>query len=310
MPLSNTLAKIQVRFVVGKGGVGKTTATAGLALAAARVGLRVEVVELEGRPDLARCFGRDGPLAFVPTTLYEDASGGRVDARRVSADEALVEWLRDHGFRRLVPRLVASGALDIIATAVPGIRDVLILGKVKAIARDGADLVVVDAPATGHAVSLLSSPSALVAAARSGPIRRQAEEVDALLRDGERCAVVLVTLPEDLPVTEVIESAFELEDRAGVALSVVLVNRFDLPVPDLRLPLSMSERATFSGVLGTQVDRARAFTLALADDRVAQRARLARDLPLPQIVVPTSLSVDGVVDLAAFADSLGTQDWP
>lgn len=310
MQLRAALARIQVHFVVGKGGVGKSTVTAALALAAARSGLRVLVVELEGRPDLPACFGDPTPLTFAPRTLVDLPSGGRVEARRITPDDALVEWLREHGFRRLVPRLVTSGALEIIATAVPGIRDVLILGKIKALTREGADIILVDAPATGHSVSLLASPAALVAAARSGPIRRQAEEVDALVRDGARCAVLLVTLAEDLPVTEAVQSAFDLEDRAGVALSAVVVNRFDDAPELLRLPLSMSERASLSTVLGTELERARAFTLALADERRAQRDRLALELPLPQVVAPTVATTDDVVDVGALADALSTQEWP
>lgn len=310
MQLRAALARIQVHFVVGKGGVGKSTVTAALALAAAREGLRVLVVELEGRPDLPACFGDPAPLTFAPRTLVDSPSGGRVEARRITPDDALVEWLREHGFRRLVPRLVTSGALEIIATAVPGIRDVLILGKIKALTREGADIILVDAPATGHSVSLLASPAALVAAARSGPIRRQAEEADALVRDPARCAVILVTLAEDLPVTEAVQSAFDLEDRAGVALSAVVVNRFDDAPELLRLPLSMSERASLSTVLGTEIERARAFTLALADERRAQRDRLARELPLPQVVVPTVATRDDVVDVGALAEALGAQEWP
>lgn len=310
MELRAALAQIQVRVVVGKGGVGKTTITAALALAAAREGLHVQVVELEGRPDLPLCFGDPEPLTYAPRTLAEEPNGGWVEGRRITPDDALVEWLRDHGFRRLVPRLVASGALEIIATAVPGIRDVLILGKIKALTREGADLILVDAPATGHSVSLLSAPSALMDAARSGAIRRQAEEVDALVRDGSRCSVLLVTLAEDLPVTEAVQSAFELEDRAGIALSAVIVNRFDDAPDDLRLPLSMSERSTLTSTLGTTVERARAFTLALADERRAQRERLARELPLPQLAVPSAIDTDTVADIDEIATALAAQEWP
>src|SRR5207237_1600961 len=100
-----------------------------------------------------------------------------------------------------------------------------ILGKVKQLERAGvADLIVLDAPAAGHAVSFLMSPRGLLDAARVGPIRTQAQEVLDLLTDSARCQVVLVTLPEETPVNELVETAFALEDRVGVSLGPVVVN--------------------------------------------------------------------------------------
>ena len=139
-----------------------------------------------------------------------------------------MEYLEDHGLRRVSKRLVSSGVVDVVATAIPGIRDVLVLGKVKQLERDGvADLIVVDAPATGHAITFLTSASGLVSAARGGPLRTQANEVVELLGDSARCRVILVTIPEEMPVSETIESAFTLEDKAGVQLGPVIVNATD-----------------------------------------------------------------------------------
>ena len=119
-----------------------------------------------------------------------------------------------------------------VSTAIPGIRDVLVLGKIKQLERgEVADLIVVDAPATGHAITFLTSASGLVSAARGGPLRSQAQEVVELLGDPTRCRVILVTLPEEMPVSETIESAYTLEDRAGVQLGPVIVNACD-PVPE------------------------------------------------------------------------------
>jgi len=281
------LTASRVRFIVGKGGVGKTTVSAALALAGAAEGLHVHVIELEGREEFLRCFDAEGPLQYESTTLYEHPSGGRVSARHLGPDEALVEWLRDHGFGRLVGRLRSSGALDVIATAVPGIRDVLVLGKIKALARDfDADAILVDAPATGHSLSLLASPSSLMAAARSGPIRRQAEEVDQMLRDETRCCVSLVTLAAELPVTEAVEAAFGLEDRAGVALSSIIVNQFAGGESLLRTNLAASEVATLDPHLAHSIDVARWFTLARVDEEARQLSRLHHELPLEQMVLP------------------------
>ena len=153
----------------------------------------------------------------------------------------MLEYLDDHGLRRLSKRLVSSGTLDVVATAVPGIKDILVLGKVKqleAMSAAGAagtpDFIVVDAPAAGHAVTFLASAYGLLDAAAVGPIRTQALDVIGLLGDPARCQVMLVTLPEETPVNEAAETAFHLEDRAGVQLAPIVVNCL---WPHLDLPL-------------------------------------------------------------------------
>ena len=94
-------------------------------------------------------------------------------ARTLTPDEALLDYLRDHGLSRISKRLVSSGALDVVATAAPGIKDILILGKVKQLERAGeADLIVLDAPAAGHAITFLQSASALLDTVRVGPDQR------------------------------------------------------------------------------------------------------------------------------------------
>ena len=126
---------------------------------------------------------------------------------------------------RVAKRLVSSGAIDTLATAAPGIKDILVLGKVKQLERDeAADLIVLDAPAAGHAITFLRSARGLLDAVRVGPIHTQAAEVMELLTDPERCQVVLVTLPEETPVNELVETAYSLEDQVGVALGPVVVN--------------------------------------------------------------------------------------
>jgi anion-transporting ArsA/GET3 family ATPase len=301
--LRELLLESEVRFIVGKGGVGKTTITSAFALAAAASGLRAHIIELEGRDELLRCFDAEGSLDFTSRVLYTHESGGEVSARHLGADEALLEWLRDHGFSRLLSRLRSSGALEVIATAIPGIRDVLILGKIKALARDQiADVILVDSPATGHSLSLLAAPASMSAAARSGPIRRQAEEVSDMLHDEKRCSVTLVTLAGELPVSEAVEAAFELEDRAGVALSALVVNQFEGANADLRLPLSASERDQLSPAVAASVEAARQFSLARGDEQERQRDRLSEQLPLNQLVVSRidvdAITLDGLMAIA------------
>ena len=154
------------------------------------------------------------------------AGEGEVRARTLTPDDALLEYLRDHGLSRISKRLVSSGALDVVATAAPGIKDILILGKVKQLERAGdADLLVLDAPAAGHAITFLpvapAPCSTPCASARSTPRPRTCSRCSPTTT---RCQVVLVTLPEETPVNELVDTAFSLEDRVGVGLGPVVVN--------------------------------------------------------------------------------------
>ena len=204
------LTTAKVAIVAGKGGVGKTTVTGVLARAAIRRGLRVLVVELDGKPSLGR--------------LLPD-----VEVQQLSATAALAEYLDTHGLSRVTRRLASRGIIDVVATASPGIDDIVVLGKIKQLERsDAYDLVVVDGPAAGHAITFLLAAQSLLASVRGGPIHSQATEVLAMLTDPTRCQVVLVTLPETTPVNEAVETAYALEERVGVHLGPVVVNSVDM----------------------------------------------------------------------------------
>ncbi|MGH3182778.1 MAG: ArsA family ATPase [Streptosporangiaceae bacterium] len=306
MDVATFFRKSRVLVVAGKGGVGKTTITAALARMAAHSGLSVLVVELEGKPGVATAFGGSGALAYDESVLSGLESGagrasgtgdGTVRARRITPDDALLEYLADHGMKRISRRLVSSGALDVVATAIPGIRDILVLGKVKSLERQAvADLILVDAPATGHAMTFLSSAQGLLDAARSGPVRTQAADVVDLLSDPARCQVALVTLPEEMPVNEVVEAAYALEDRIGISLGPVIVNSC-LPADPM---LERDPEMAASEVGVTLADDQAAALRAAAQFRAhrfriqeEQRARLRTELPLPQLEAPF-LFTDGI----------------
>src|SRR5256714_4316726 len=227
MDIAGFCSQTRLLIVAGKGGVGKTTVTAALARMAARAGLTTLIVEVEGKSGLPALFGARDSLSYDEVVL---APGGGprgwsdVRARTLTSDDALLEYLVDHGMKRISKRLASSGALDVVATAAPGIKDILILGKVKQLERAKvADLIVLDAPAAGHAITFLLAARALLDAVRVGPINTQAREVLDLLTDAERCQVLLVTLPEETPVNELVDTAYHLEDRVGVALGPVVV---------------------------------------------------------------------------------------
>ena len=306
----------RVLIVAGKGGVGKTTVTAALARMAALAGLTTLIVEVEGKSGVGAAFGRSEPLTYEEVVL---SPGGGPDgaadirARTLTPDDALLEYLEDHGMRRISKRLLSSGAIDVVSTAVPGIKDILVLGKVKALERSAAaDLIVLDAPAAGHAVTFLTSAAGLLDAVRVGPIRSQAEDVIALLSDPARCQVLLVTLPEETPVNEVVETAFKLEDRVGVQLAPVVVNGL-YPLID-GLDVDVAEAAAAADVFlrpgeAEDLSAAAAFRRERMALQAEQVARLADGLPLPQLELPflftTELGPPEVDVLArALADSV------
>ena len=165
------------------------------------------------------------------------------------------------------------------------------------------DCVIVDAPAAGHAVSFLSSAYGLLEAAAVGPIRSQAADVVSLLSDPDRCQVMLVTLPEETPVNEAVDTAFHLEDRAAVKLAPIVVNGM---WPHLDLSLDGAAGDGLSDADAERVRRAAAFRLDHQAQQEEQVGRLAADLPLPQVPLPylfrTELHLE---DLHVLAGSLG-----
>jgi Mrp family chromosome partitioning ATPase len=282
------LTASRVVVVAGKGGVGKTTVTAVVARAASSAGLRVLVVELDGKPSLAE---------LVPD----------IEVMTISARDALDEYLRDHGFARIANRLGRTGVIDMVGTAAPGIDDVVVLGKIKQLERTGGyDLVVVDGPAAGHAITFLTSAAGLADAVRSGPVRQQADAVLDLLHDADRCQVVLVTLPETTPVNEAIETAAALEATVGVRLGPIVVNGVDQGV-ELPPPGAVDD-----AVAGLVADDASALRDAAAFRRTRREMerqeldRLTATLPLPRVILP-ALTVAGLTatDVDALASTIG-----
>lgn len=307
------LAASRLVIVAGKGGVGKTTVSATLARAASRQGLSSLIIEVEGKSGLAAMFERPS-FSYDEVELVagaEEPPRGPVMARTLTPDDALLDYLQGAGMNRISKRLLASGALDMVSTAVPGIRDILVLGKVKQLERAAAaDLLILDAPAAGHAISFLQSASGLADAVRLGPINSQARDVLDLLGDPARCQVVLVTLPEETPVNELIDTAYQLEDRVGVSLGPVVVNGVYDPLPGLSTdPTAAADAAGASLRFGEA--EALAAAAEFRRERTAlqheQTGRLLEALPLPQLHLPYVFDAEiGLHQLDVLAGALLT----
>jgi hypothetical protein len=213
--------------VTGKGGVGKTTIAAALGLLAARGGRRTIVVEVGEESRLPRLFGIARPQPGVETVLQE-----RLSSISIDPDRALLEWLQVLGGRVSGRVLASSGTFQYFAAAAPGAKELVTMVKIWQLTRGGGrgarsreyDLVVLDAPATGHALGLLGSPHTFGAIARVGPIAGQARELRELLETPSRSAYLAVALATEMAVTEALELQDGLQSRLGRDLEAVVVN--------------------------------------------------------------------------------------
>jgi len=220
----------RLHVVTGKGGTGKTTVAAALAVALAEGGRRTLLVEVEGRQALAQLF--DVPaLPYEERHLATAEGGGEVVGLAIDPELALLEYLEMfYNLKRAGRALRRMGAIDFVTTLAPGLRDVLPTGKAKEAAtrsdKSGYfvyDAVILDAPPTGRIRQFLNATTEVANLTKAGPINRQSTGVIELLH-GPRTAVHIVTLLEEMPVQETIDAATELT-RAGIRLGAVVVNR-------------------------------------------------------------------------------------
>jgi anion-transporting ArsA/GET3 family ATPase len=224
MAAPDWLTSTRVAVVAGKGGVGSSTVAAAYALAAARNGADVLFVAVDGRPGMGPLLG-GRELDSSDRILRRIKGAGQVRGRTIPADQAFGDYLELKGVGGMLRRAASAASLPMIAAATPGLEHLLVLGKIKELERErAADLIVVDAPPAGHAAPFLRSATGLSDVVQSGPVRDQSVEVDAMLRDPARCLAMIVTLPEETPVTEALELATELQRDIGLGLLPTVVN--------------------------------------------------------------------------------------
>jgi anion-transporting ArsA/GET3 family ATPase len=288
-------------FLLGKGGVGRSTLAAALGLLAARQGRRAIVVEVSGRGDVPRLFAMTA-RSGVETELAPGLWTLDVDPR-----QALAEYLRDQLPLRVIADVIGSSAtFGIVAAATPGLREMLTIGKIWELAQpqrrvrgtEAYDVVVVDAPATGHGLALLEAPRTFASAAAVGPIARQGRRIAATLRDRKLTALAAVATPERAAVDELVG----LRGALGGELDAELLNAM--------APARFSQGdAALLGAAHGRADLAPATRQALAAALAAesrsraqaeQLARLRDPIELPMIATPEL----GPAELELLADRL------
>jgi anion-transporting ArsA/GET3 family ATPase len=297
-------------YVTGKGGVGKTTVAAALGLAAAARGRRTIVCEVAEQDRVSRAFARHGVRREQEVELAPNLWAIGIDPTA-----ALQEWLGRQLGGAALRMITGSSAFQHFVAAAPGAKELITIAKVWELAQverwDATnrtyDLVIVDAPSSGHGLAMLTAPSTFGEIARVGPIRRQAFKIRDMLADPRRTGYVAVALPEEMPVNETLELGDRLHDAVGLGLDAIVVNglypaRFDRKEAEAlraaaRNGLEPRARASLSAALSEHT-RAK-----------AQRAhvrRLKRDAAAPVHTLPFLFDAEvGLEEYARLAVKLG-----
>jgi len=321
--VKETLASLLSRrllLVTGKGGTGKTRIAAALGVLAARRGVRTVVVELGDSDVLPELLPPSRPARAAERGREPQPVAENLFTLRLVPEEALLEYLElQLRVRTLARAIVGNAAFHRFLDAAPGWRELLTLGKLWHLAslEDSAGaprwpLVVVDAPATGHGLSLLSVPSVVLDTVRMGPLRRNTDRVQALMTDAARTLVLPVTLPEELPVNETLELRARVREL-GVGLGPVLANGIE---PALGLDQPERALAALERVPRGQAPSPLAepdVVGAAARHRLARAAmqrgfldELARGLDEAPVELPwLARGVDDPAGVRALADALG-----
>lgn len=287
----------RLHILLGKGGVGKTTLAAVLGTAAAERNQDSLLCETEGKSGLGAIFSR-GAFGYKEEELLP-----HLWARRIKPEEALIQYLEDHSMFRLSKYLVKANLLEYVSTTIPGIKDVLILGKVKQLVYRNReyerpyDVIVLDPPAAGHAVTFLSSPLGIKNAVRMGPLLEQSKEVLELLADPDLTVVHVVTMPEETPVNEALEASEKVVELTGCRLGVLFVNGCYPPPHRVADPEEIIDAAR---EVGAEIDAeiaegmaaASAFLAERYEMQQAEKLRVAEKLGLPTVELPFLFTTD------------------
>jgi anion-transporting ArsA/GET3 family ATPase len=294
-----------VVFVTGKGGVGKTTVAMALGLRAASEGKRTIVCEVAAQESASRMF-EHAEVGFHEVEMEENLWSISIDP-----DESMREYvLLQLKVRAMRDMLFRSRIFNYLAAATPGLKELVTIGKIWELAQLDRkvkrgrkyDLVIVDAPATGHGIGFLQTPRTFASIARVGPIHSQAQELDRLITDREHTGVAIVALPEEMPVNESAALERDLRDEVGVAVDRVYMNGL---YPE-RFSATEAERIAELSEGGSGAVRAATHAALSEHNRArsqrAQLARLRRRVQAPVKTLPflfePELGVEGARQLA------------
>jgi hypothetical protein len=316
-----TLSLLDRRLIVvtGKGGVGKTTVSCALAEAARRAGKRVLLAETSQIESVATRFEeRPSLLGYTGRDLRPG-----LHAMRVDPHDALADYVRlQMGLGAVTDRILNTEIFQQLLEAAPGWRELIVLGKIWHLEqkRDKQgeplyDLLIVDAPATGHGLTFLDVPRVVQQAVRAGPLSRHASWVEELVHDRERTLLLPVTLPEELPVTETAELVDRARADIDIAVDRIVVNRLPAhPVEGLERAVALLPRNLPLEALPDVPRLQELLEHAQQRDQLArtQRARVSALCDLPVVDMPNILSgCDAKGDWAAHADDLLVSPrWP
>ena len=291
--------------VTGKGGVGKTTVAAALGLAAARAGKRTMVCEVAEQERITQAFGRP-PAGFKETEVAEN-----LHTFSINPDDAKEEWLK-HQLRSgaLAGLLNSSRIFQYLTAAAPGLAEIVTIGKVWELAQLDRrtpraapyDLVILDAPATGHGLALMRAPRTYADVAKVGPIHNHAKHIERFITNPKSTAILAVALAEEMPVNETMDLEGRLRDDLGMELAGALVNAV---LPER---FSSADAKAMTSVDGAGSAAAReALGAALgahtrAKSQRSQVGRLKRGLDAPVATLPflltPELGPEDLVDLS------------
>jgi anion-transporting ArsA/GET3 family ATPase len=305
-------------FFTGKGGVGKSTVAAATALLAAEHGQRVLCVEVDAKGNLTGHFEQP-EVGFEPREVYPGVS-----AMVMRTEESLKEYLK---LNLRVPVLGRLGPMarvfDFVATAAPGVKEILTVGKVCWEVRESIegradwDLVVVDAAATGHIIGQLDAPSAIQDLVQVGPVRSQTDWMVELLSDPHITALNIVATPEEMPVNETIELVDRAREELDVPLGMIVVNRV-LPElftrADEEVFAALTDDAAMSvlteraGPGSVDVLEAARLATSLRRTRATHLTRLRETVDLPMVYLPFQFVRDsGLRVTRMVAEALGQE---
>ena len=291
------LTKARLHFVTGKGGTGKSTVSASLALALAAGGRKVLLIEVEGRQGIAQLFDVP-PLPYQELKIATAEGGGQVNALAIDTEAAFLEYLAMFYNLGLAARAIHRiGAVEFATTIAPGLRDVLLTGKIKEIVvrnekpdkkRSAYDAIVVDSPPTGRIARFLDVTKAVSDLAKGGPVHSQAEGVVKLLHS-DLTAIHLVTLLEALPMQETLEAIDELQ---------ALQLRIGSVIVKTGITLSDSD---FAGLLTEAIQHATRITAR------AESAEQLDEIKVPRLELPALPDGVDLGSLYELAEALAHQ---